>query len=187
MDAWVPKFLSESDLYSSNDDTTDLDEGCQKSVKEHTNTHDDNEVERVSESSCMQDNNFIHKEAPNATSVESHYSEDPFNIYELLQKKKNDVDSISKESDPTYPPGFTPANATHKNCEDTASVNDQVKPISSNNFHSFCNIDILSGGSSLDVMDDLVKVGQTMGYNMDGCLKNISEIIGAQGDNDVIR
>ncbi|GKB97671.1 RNA-directed DNA polymerase, eukaryota [Tanacetum coccineum] len=118
----------------------------------------------------MQDNNFIHEEAPNVTSVESHHSEDPFNIYKLLQKKKNDVASISKESDPTYPPGFTPANATHKNCEDTASVNDQVKPISSNNFHSFRNIDILSGGSSLDVMDDLVKVGQTMGYNMDGCL-----------------
>ncbi|GKC96727.1 hypothetical protein Tco_1162169 [Tanacetum coccineum] len=38
LDAWVPKLLSESDLYSSNDDTTDLDEGCQKSVKEHTGT-----------------------------------------------------------------------------------------------------------------------------------------------------
>ncbi|GJZ27910.1 RNA-directed DNA polymerase, eukaryota, partial [Tanacetum coccineum] len=73
----------------------------------------------------MQDNNFIHEEAPNVTSVESPHSEDPFNIYELLQKKKNDVASISKESDPIYPPGFTPANATHKNGEDTTSVNDQ--------------------------------------------------------------
>nr|GEY61530.1 hypothetical protein [Tanacetum cinerariifolium] len=187
LDAWVPKFLSESDLYSLDADTTDLDEGCQKSVKEHMNILNDNEIEMVSESSCMQDNNFIHEEAPNVTRTESPHSEDPFNIYELLQKKKNDVASISKESDPTYPLGFTPANATQKNGEDTVFVNDQVKPIPSNNFYSFCNIDILSGGFILDVMDDLDKVGQTMGYSMDGCLKNISEIIRAQGDNDVIR
>nr|GEY14275.1 RNA-directed DNA polymerase, eukaryota [Tanacetum cinerariifolium] len=129
LDAWVPKFFSESDLYSSDDDTTDLDERCQKRVKEHMNILDDNEIEK----------------------------EDPFNIYELLQKKKNGVASISKELDPTYPLGFTPANATHKNGKDITSVNDQVKPIPSNNFYSFCNIDILSGGSILDVMDDLVK------------------------------
>ena len=36
-------------------------------------------------------------------------------------------------------------------------------------------------------MDDLVKVGQTMGYNMGGCLQNITEIIGAQGDSNVNR
>ncbi|GJV05321.1 hypothetical protein Tco_1338890 [Tanacetum coccineum] len=37
------------------------------------------------------------------------------------------------------------------------------------------------GGSILMLMDELVKVGQTMGYNMDGCMKNIEEIIESQG------
>ncbi|GJX92049.1 RNA-directed DNA polymerase, eukaryota [Tanacetum coccineum] len=32
-------------------------------------------------------------------------------------------------------------------------------------------------------MDELIKVGQTMGYNMDGCVKNIEAIIGSQGDS----
>ncbi|GJX96557.1 RNA-directed DNA polymerase, eukaryota [Tanacetum coccineum] len=31
-------------------------------------------------------------------------------------------------------------------------------------------------------MDELVKVGQTMGYNMEGCMNNIEAIIGSQGD-----
>ncbi|GJW13210.1 hypothetical protein Tco_0017343 [Tanacetum coccineum] len=43
------------------------------------------------------------------------------------------------------------------------------------------------GGSILMLMDELVKVGQTMGYNMDGCMKNIKEIIESQGVDGVFR
>nr|GEU77218.1 RNA-directed DNA polymerase, eukaryota [Tanacetum cinerariifolium] len=35
----------------------------------------------------------------------------------------------------------------------------------------------------IDLMDDMVKVGQTMGHNMEGCIKNIEEIIESQGVN----
>ncbi|GKE16075.1 hypothetical protein Tco_1423652, partial [Tanacetum coccineum] len=41
-----------------------------------------------------------------------------------------------------------------------------------------------SGGLMLQLIDDLVKVGQTMRYNMEGYLKNIEEIINSQGVND---
>nr|GEY09368.1 RNA-directed DNA polymerase, eukaryota [Tanacetum cinerariifolium] len=41
-----------------------------------------------------------------------------------------------------------------------------------------------SGGSIQSLMDELVNVGQTMGYNMDGCVKNIEEIIESQGANE---
>nr|GEU93983.1 nucleotide-binding alpha-beta plait domain-containing protein [Tanacetum cinerariifolium] len=34
-----------------------------------------------------------------------------------------------------------------------------------------------SGGSILQLIDDLVKVGETMGYDMKGCMKNMEEII----------
>ncbi|GKF95409.1 hypothetical protein Tco_0288144 [Tanacetum coccineum] len=43
------------------------------------------------------------------------------------------------------------------------------------------------GGSILMLMDELVKVGQTIGYNMDGCMKNIEEIIESQGVDSVFR
>ncbi|GKA18233.1 RNA-directed DNA polymerase, eukaryota [Tanacetum coccineum] len=38
-----------------------------------------------------------------------------------------------------------------------------------------------SQGSFLQFMEELVKVGHTMGYKMDGCIKNIEEIIEFQG------
>nr|GEX74333.1 RNA-directed DNA polymerase, eukaryota, reverse transcriptase zinc-binding domain protein [Tanacetum cinerariifolium] len=44
-----------------------------------------------------------------------------------------------------------------------------------------------SGGSILQLIEDLVKVGETMGYDMKGCMKNMEEIIELQGANDVRR
>nr|GFC99913.1 RNA-directed DNA polymerase, eukaryota [Tanacetum cinerariifolium] len=37
------------------------------------------------------------------------------------------------------------------------------------------------GGSILVLIDDLVNVGQTMGYDMTGCIKNMEEIIESHG------
>ena len=44
-----------------------------------------------------------------------------------------------------------------------------------------------TGGSLLMMMDELIKVGQTMGYNMEGCMKNIEEIIKLKGENEIFR
>ncbi|GJV79741.1 RNA-directed DNA polymerase, eukaryota [Tanacetum coccineum] len=87
-------------------------------------------------------------------------SEDPFGIYDILNRKTACCDS--KSDDPLYPPGFTP---------DVNHLDSKVD-----------NIDQPSSGSILDVMKSVVEIGQTMGYNMDGCLKNIQSIIGDQGD-----
>ncbi|GKG09790.1 hypothetical protein Tco_0338536, partial [Tanacetum coccineum] len=38
------------------------------------------------------------------------------------------------------------------------------------------------GGSLLEVLDGMIKVGRTMGFSMDGCLKDMEIIIGSQGD-----
>ncbi|GKG02032.1 hypothetical protein Tco_0306737, partial [Tanacetum coccineum] len=42
-------------------------------------------------------------------------------------------------------------------------------------------------GSILNLMEELVKVGQTMGYNMDGCVNNMTEIIESQGVKECYR
>ncbi|GJY16658.1 RNA-directed DNA polymerase, eukaryota [Tanacetum coccineum] len=44
-----------------------------------------------------------------------------------------------------------------------------------------------SGGSILELMESLVDVGQTMGYNMEGCMKNIKAIVRFQGDFNEVR
>ncbi|GJV84911.1 RNA-directed DNA polymerase, eukaryota [Tanacetum coccineum] len=46
---------------------------------------------------------------------------------------------------------------------------------------------IKSGGSLLDIMDELIKVGHAMGYKMDGCLKNLEAIIGSKGDHNLYK
>nr|GFA95539.1 RNA-directed DNA polymerase, eukaryota [Tanacetum cinerariifolium] len=38
-----------------------------------------------------------------------------------------------------------------------------------------------NGGSILEVLDDMIQVGQSMGYAMEGCMKDIEHIIGTQG------
>ncbi|GKB98173.1 RNA-directed DNA polymerase, eukaryota [Tanacetum coccineum] len=78
---------------------------------------------------------------------------DPFNLYDILNKRKDNGDDLK------YPPGFTPS---------VINVEKEQK-----------------GGSILQLMDELVKVGQTMGYNMEGCMQNIEVIIGSQGECNV--
>nr|GEW64246.1 RNA-directed DNA polymerase, eukaryota [Tanacetum cinerariifolium] len=106
---------------------------------------------------------------------------------------KNDIDcnleresgEHSKEEDLTHPPGFTP-NIENREEEyaKEGGVNEEeayvrVKSISSKLNKSLSQASIFltstngshtmkSGGSFLQVMDEIVKVGQTIGYNMEG-------------------
>ncbi|GJV10751.1 hypothetical protein Tco_1352292 [Tanacetum coccineum] len=45
----------------------------------------------------------------------------------------------------------------------------------------------LNGGSILELLDDMIKVGQSMGYDMEGCSKDIERIIGSQGATDGVK
>ncbi|GJW69569.1 hypothetical protein Tco_0126486 [Tanacetum coccineum] len=44
-----------------------------------------------------------------------------------------------------------------------------------------------NGGSILNILDDMVRVGHSMGYNLDGCLKDMEPLLGSQGDEDVLK
>ncbi|GKG52867.1 hypothetical protein Tco_0549979, partial [Tanacetum coccineum] len=41
------------------------------------------------------------------------------------------------------------------------------------------------GGSILELLEEMITVGQTMGFSMEGCNKDMEKIIGSQGDNKV--
>ncbi|GKD35456.1 DIE2/ALG10 family protein [Tanacetum coccineum] len=109
-------------------------------------------------------------------------SEDPFNIYSLFNKEKRNEkkESNSKESF-KYPPGYTPCETS----EEQPKKIDGMEPASSG--FSRKNEMPKMGGSLLTVMEELIKVGQTMGYNMEGCTKNVEEIIESQGVDGVFR
>ncbi|GKA77784.1 RNA-directed DNA polymerase, eukaryota [Tanacetum coccineum] len=124
-------------------------------------------------------------------------SEDPFQVYDLLQKKDNKVKSGLEQSR-TYPPGFTPDVDENKKVEDKASspfvgLNSRVMPESSpiedqmsNQGYSYMNVN-KKGGSILEVVDDMIQLGRTIGYTMEGCMKDLENIIGTQGVNDVFK
>nr|GEY52872.1 nucleotide-binding alpha-beta plait domain-containing protein [Tanacetum cinerariifolium] len=113
-------------------------------------------------------------------------SQDPFGIYPMLNKKTNEKND--KDHSPKYPPGFTPNEETNVNSgigDKSANYNadkgtirgdgvfvnvnskgDDVDSVSIGRFKK--SEAPRSGGSFLCLMEEVVKVGQTMGYNMEG-------------------
>nr|GFA27440.1 RNA-directed DNA polymerase, eukaryota [Tanacetum cinerariifolium] len=104
-----------------------------------------------------------------------------------------------------YPPGFTP-----EKLNNNANVH-EVKDMNTEPFEyrseGLCSrvleevqhtADLLSsgvcsnghmskkGGSVLEVLDEMIKVRQTMGYTVEGCMKDMENIIGSQGAQDLL-
>nr|GFC84904.1 RNA-directed DNA polymerase, eukaryota [Tanacetum cinerariifolium] len=44
-----------------------------------------------------------------------------------------------------------------------------------------------NGGSMLGVMEDFIRIGEAMGYAMEGSVNDLATIIDQQGDDNVIR
>nr|GEU88613.1 RNA-directed DNA polymerase, eukaryota [Tanacetum cinerariifolium] len=104
----VLKFLSDKiDDYSSDDEPNDVDEGGNSGDKDFEKVVDDDDIDRVSESSCMCGDDFVLKKVTSIHSKETPHSNDPFNIYELLNKKTHNVSHSKAASKPIYPPGFS--------------------------------------------------------------------------------
>ncbi|GJY07898.1 RNA-directed DNA polymerase, eukaryota, reverse transcriptase zinc-binding domain protein [Tanacetum coccineum] len=93
---------------------------------------------------------------------ESDVEEDPFNIYDLLNKKQDSIIGGSSSDDSLkYPLRFTPTAATEVQsnaCNKAEIEGGHFKKAELQRF----------GGSMLQLMEDLVKVRLTMGYNMEG-------------------
>nr|GEX19472.1 RNA-directed DNA polymerase, eukaryota [Tanacetum cinerariifolium] len=128
-------------------------------------------------------------------------SQDPFGNYPMLNKKTNEKND--KDHSPKYPSGFTPNEETNVNSgikdksvnynadEGTIggdgvflnvnSKGDDVDSVSIGHFKKFEAL--RSGGSFLCLMEEVVKVGQTMRYNTEGVVNNLSDIIESHGES----
>nr|GFB12393.1 RNA-directed DNA polymerase, eukaryota, nucleotide-binding alpha-beta plait domain protein [Tanacetum cinerariifolium] len=115
-------------------------------------------------------------------------SVDPFGIYDILNKKPNN--SENKIDDPTFPLGFTPGDMAdnHVGTKDDniekhmGDIQPNKEGRSGSKSGNNSILYIKPGGSILNVIENLVEIGQTMGYSMDECMKNIESIIGDQGE-----
>ncbi|GJZ60775.1 RNA-directed DNA polymerase, eukaryota [Tanacetum coccineum] len=130
----------------------------------------DNDVQKVSESSCMHNNDLLYDNNHNNIMPDKDkvLSEDPFNLYDILNTRNDSDDDLK------YPPGFTPSginieeakkkvkgatsNEVNEHVNYTSKKLEESVPkgkLSSNN--SFCSKRVHTGGSILQLMDELVK------------------------------
>ncbi|GJW10564.1 RNA-directed DNA polymerase, eukaryota [Tanacetum coccineum] len=114
-------------------------------------------------------------------------SSDPFNIYDLLDKRTKEVRTTDTSTSIPYPPGFTPANdipaSNNQDIPEAESVRPPSRSARSNSrvleeaensvdrvsSESFSNgVKIKEGGSILEILEEMITVGQTMGFSMEG-------------------
>nr|GEX57125.1 hypothetical protein [Tanacetum cinerariifolium] len=112
-----------------------------------------------------------------------------------------EVGNSGIESSIPYPPGFTPRKENVTFEQEAQEVQGEECIHSQHSSRVFkevekSDINIQSdgrvirdirkeGGSILDTLDEMIKVGQTMGFTMDGCTKDMEKIIGSNGDHEV--
>ncbi|GJS42895.1 RNA-directed DNA polymerase, eukaryota [Tanacetum coccineum] len=114
LDAWVPDFEEDN----SDDLSSDEEE---PKANNNINIDDTSDADRVSESSFVQEMDHVIDSLPvdsthsktgeDNLGEDELQSEDPFNIYDLLNKKnkKNNSTCNSGSEEPKFPPGFTPS------------------------------------------------------------------------------
>ncbi|GJY07024.1 RNA-directed DNA polymerase, eukaryota [Tanacetum coccineum] len=159
----------------------------------------DSDEEVVSESSFETgpDLNCINNEGDGIIQAEVQNSVDPFGIYDILNK--NTVKNVVPDPSLSHPPGFTPVQSSSDSPLVERTRVREMSPIKQNgdtrvddsNVNTSESINDFSpnipsrktskGGSMLDVLDDLIKVGKSMGYVMEGCSKDFEHIISSQG------
>nr|GFB31564.1 nucleotide-binding alpha-beta plait domain-containing protein [Tanacetum cinerariifolium] len=182
---WIPEFLEESeeDVFS--------DESISNKMNDGGEVPDIDEVPET--------------DFEKTDGLKVGQSDDPFGIYSLLNKKKSAAPKDGNDEDQSlkFPPGFTPdmiSLEAETNGDQAKSVNgdnpndvqvehdgnsigqaskiansDSIGPGRFKKSVAPCN-----GGSILSLMEEVVRVGQTMS-KMEGCVNNITEIIESQG------
>nr|GEX26471.1 RNA-directed DNA polymerase, eukaryota [Tanacetum cinerariifolium] len=115
-------------------------------------------------------------------------SEYPFGFYDLL-KKPHTIIGDDTEPSLSHPMGFTPHESSPTvNSKAKSNLQDSHVDETSSGFptriHSRTTI---NGGSILEILDGMIKVGNSMGYDMEGCSKDIEHIIRLQGATDGFR
>nr|GFC08053.1 hypothetical protein [Tanacetum cinerariifolium] len=131
-------------------------------------------------------------------------SSDPFNIYGLLDKCTKKVRTTDTITSIPYPLGFTPVNEIPASIKQDAPEVESDRPpnqskrsylrvleevansVDKSSSKSVNNgIKLKESGSILEILEEMIMVGQTMGFSMEGCTKDMEKIIETQGEQVV--
>ncbi|GKD52948.1 RNA-directed DNA polymerase, eukaryota [Tanacetum coccineum] len=205
---WSPVFKDDTEVgYCTEDESVKADEGVEKNVgnrdtnSKHSNLEAESDVEAVSDTYFGDQDDKLETDQDAVNSVnDKETSNDPFGFYDLLKKRNKGVDNSGLETSIPYPPGFTPEKVHQNNENQEPNRDDQAMsqcrseglssrimedtlPAEVHSSPVVCGngVEQKKGGSILEVLDDMIKVGHTMGFSMDGCKKDMENIIGTQG------
>ncbi|GKC92142.1 RNA-directed DNA polymerase, eukaryota, partial [Tanacetum coccineum] len=190
---WVPDFMKEeeSDIDSDEEIAEAVSELQNSDVDRFDKPEGDTDNEVVSEMIFEVEHVMSKHEDAKKGSVQSLHSEDPFNLYALLNKKKHGPNDVTKISDDTlkYPPGFTPVKDFEEKRSSKVRKSKSRASLKEEDNESACTCHFKRvqepqiGGSILQLLEDIVKVGQTMGYRMDGHNSTVSDyFVAIQGE-----
>ncbi|GJW46935.1 RNA-directed DNA polymerase, eukaryota, partial [Tanacetum coccineum] len=91
----------------------------------------------------------------------------------------DDIDGVQENSFGEVEKGDNKNCTSRNNKDHMKSKDDSTDSVSSGHFKK--SEAPRTGGSILGLLDEVVKVGQIMGYKMEGCMSNMAEIIEVQG------
>ncbi|GJS89129.1 RNA-directed DNA polymerase, eukaryota [Tanacetum coccineum] len=186
---WNPTFVTHKEtVYASKDES----DHSPKKVPVHSLfseevSGDDSESDVEEVSKTIFDDNSS-SPINNSDDMGKHHSEDPFNIYDLL-KKRTGGETCEVSSSLSHPPGFTQEVSEIREENDQGAeefpslvnakvMNNSQEVYQETNSESVDPNVVKEGGSVLGVLEDMIRVGQAMGYKMDGCVKDLQHIIG---------
>nr|GEY01343.1 RNA-directed DNA polymerase, eukaryota, reverse transcriptase zinc-binding domain protein [Tanacetum cinerariifolium] len=199
---WVLDFEDDcdDDDFESNDGTQ-VAEGPRESVGKCSDLEGESDSEAIPETR-FNDEPMDKVDDINSIPHSKPQSEDSFGVYELLNKKKKVTNNEGEsQNSPTYPLGFTRDDNAEENIN-TSNVDpvershngDKEKGefvVLQNQNRNDTDADVnestcsghfkksngpRTGESIIQLIEDLVNVGQTMGYDMTRCMKNMENI-----------
>ncbi|GKB04935.1 hypothetical protein Tco_0833130, partial [Tanacetum coccineum] len=217
---WVPDFTDDEehdDLNSNEDGSDNLMSDGAGNIKSGNDAGYDSEAEVVQETFFEKEEPVDRQDEEEKLESQMDKSEDPFNIYPLLNKPMvNDESANISGCSLKFLPGFTPpsekdevsineavGNKLHNIADVTKDNNEKVKDTVSSSHVNSNNKEVgndssslgqikksecpRTDGSILGLLEDVIKVGQVMGYNMEGCISNMGKIISSKGVEEVYR
>nr|GEX84319.1 hypothetical protein [Tanacetum cinerariifolium] len=185
--SWVPDFLEEEEEGDESDEDTFDDEFGKDNSKAHMNfnSEGDSDKEEIQET-VFSSHKAESKGRDDINDVDDVIiSEDPFKIYDMLEKQKLQGNNVEDDiSNGVCQNANEHVNNVEEKSNKGMSSSKEEDKESRCSWHFRSVEGPQTGGSILQMLDDVVKVGQTMGYKMDGCVSNIEEIIKSHGENE---
>ncbi|GJX58574.1 hypothetical protein Tco_0289964 [Tanacetum coccineum] len=188
--SWIPTFATE-----------DVDSDEEGFVDKSNNPASDNDEEDEEESvgeSVGHDDYVPHlnkDESLAAKDTVQPSNSDPFELESLIAKNGNYQTSKLDSETPKFPPGFTQSdNGDNKNefsdaCKPMERETKADTPTSSQ--HSQVKNDEVTkkyvGVSLIQQVEDTIKVGITLGFNMEGCQEMLEKMIADMGNKDLYK